>query len=165
MAEVRPPEPTPPDDQPPLADMVDQLEALEAAATNAQLTPAEHAVAVQGLRAAIEARRTALRLYERDGETYRAHGFGVDDGPPLADYLVRRDSDARFGGYIADLSQDGDTEPYGPEDLRYEAYDDRGQYLASTSSIRGALSVFAQPNRGIRWIADRPPEPELEAGA
>jgi hypothetical protein len=67
-----------------------------------------------------------------------------------------------LGGNIADLALDGGTESYGPEDLRYEAYDDGGQYMASASSIRAALSVFAQQNRRIRWISEAIPSPEIE---
>jgi hypothetical protein len=37
--------------------------------------------------------------------------------------------------------------------------------VTSTSSLLGALSIFAQPDRGIRWIRDRMPDPEIEPGA
>ena len=162
MAEATPADSTAPQDRQSLADMVERLDAVEQAFAGGQITAAEHAAAAQGLAAAIEARRATLPLYEHGGETYRAHRMSAHHRPATADYLVRRDSDARYGGYIADLSLDGGSETYGPDDLRYQAYDDRGQYIASTSSIRGALSVFAQPNRGIRWISEAVPEPEIE---
>ena len=58
-----------------------------------------------------------------------------------------------YGGFIADLAQDGGDVTFGPEDLRYEAHDDAYQYLAAACSIRGILSVFAQPNRGEAGVA------------
>ncbi len=109
----------------------------------------------------LDQRLTRLGIYEREGEIYRAHRLREDARPPSADFIVRRDSDGRYGGNIADLAQDGGEETYGPEDLRFEAYDDRGQYLAAAVSLRGILAVFAQPNRGIRWISDRLAEPEI----
>ena len=43
-------------------------------------------------------------MCERGGETCRAlQTSGPDDGPAGAGYVVRRDSDARFGGYIVIL--------------------------------------------------------------
>jgi hypothetical protein len=105
-------------------------------------------------------------VYEGDGDIYRAHRIrSPDDGPATADYIVRRDSDARYGGYIVDLAADGGTEVFGPDDLRYEAYDDCGRYVASTSSLPGALSIFVQPDRGIRWISDRVAVPPVEPGS
>jgi hypothetical protein len=105
------------------------------------------------------------RIYERDGVTYRAYQIhGPDDGPALADFIVRRDSDGRYGGYIVDLARDGGPETFGPDALRYEAYDDCARLVAPASSLPGALSVFAQPGRGFRWISDRLPDPEIEPG-
>jgi hypothetical protein len=116
----------------------------------------------------LEQRLRHVGVYEREGEIYRAHQIrGPDDGPASADFIVRRDSDGRYGGYVVDLARDGGDEVFGPEDLRYEAYDDAGRYIASTASLPGALSIFAQPAR-VRWISDRLPEhpdqPEPEAG-
>ncbi len=54
----------------------------------------------------------------------------------MADYLVRRDSDGRFGGYVVDLAKNGGPEQFGPDDHRYEAYDDRGRLI--TQSPLGA---------------------------
>jgi hypothetical protein len=99
---------------------------------------------------------TRVGIYERERETYRAHAIrGPDDGPPGADYIVRRDSDGRYGGYIADLARDGDPRSVGAGEPRYEGYDDRGQYLARAVSLRGILSVFAVPGEHVRWISDR----------
>ena len=107
-----------------------------------------------------------VRVYERDGDIFRAHQIrGPDDGPATADYLVRRGSDGRYGGYIVDLAADGGGEAFGPDDLRYEAYDDCGRYVASTSSLPGALSIFAQLGPRIRWISDRIAVPPVEPGA
>ena len=156
---------SPPVERRSLADMVGSLEAVERARAAGQLTEAEYAERSRELGHQIEARRAALPLYEREGVTYRAHRIhGPDDGPAMADYLVRRDSDQRYGGYVVDLAQDGDEKVFGPEDVRFEGYDDRGQYLAAACSMRGILSVFAQPDRGIRWISDRLPEIEAEPG-
>jgi hypothetical protein len=112
-------------------------------------------------------RRRHRGVYEREGEIYRAHQInGPDDGPAIADFIVRRNSDGRYGGDVVDLARDGGSEVFGPDELWYEAYDDAGQYIASTASLPGALSIFAQPDR-VRWISDRPPEhaTELEPGA
>jgi hypothetical protein len=104
-------------------------------------------------------------VYEREGEIYRAHQIrSPDDGPATADFIVRRDSDARYGGYIVDLAADGGDETFGPEDPRYEAYDDCGRLVTAASSLLGALSIFVQTDRGIRWISDRSVEPEIEPG-
>ena len=119
--------------------------------------------------AEVAAREARRGVYEREGETYRAHRInGPDDGPAMADYLVRRDSDGRFGGYIVDLAADGDEQRFGPDACRFEVYDDRGRLIAPTQSLLGALSIFAQPDRSVRWISDRLPahpdnfEPEVE---
>ena len=120
--------------------------------------------------AEIAAREARRGVYEANGEIYRAHRIdSPDDGPAMADYTVRRDSDGRFGGYIVDLAQDSGPAQFGPDDYRFEAYDDRGQLITPTQSLLGALSIFAQPNRQeIGWIADRRPDDsrtaELEAG-
>lgn len=46
-------------------------------------------------------------IYEARGEVGRAPRInGSDDGPALAGYIVRPDSDGRFGGYIADMAAD-----------------------------------------------------------
>ena len=93
-------------------------------------------------------------VYEKGGEVYRALQLRGHDGPAFADYIVRRDSDGRYGGYIVDLAADeGPDAGNGPEAYRFEAYDDAGRFLASAQSLRGALSLFAR--RGIRWIQDR----------
>jgi len=114
--------------------------------------------------AALAARLGRLGIFEREGEIYRAHQIrGPDDGPATADFIVRRDSDGRYGGYIVDLAADGGDEARGSEDPRYEAYDDCGRYVAPASSLRGVLSIFAQPERGIRWISDRMADWEIEA--
>jgi hypothetical protein len=59
----------------------------------------------------------------------------------------------------------GGEEVFGPDDPRYEAYDDCGRYMTSTSSLLGAVAIFAQPDGGIRWIGDRMADPEIEPGA
>jgi hypothetical protein len=116
-------------------------------------------------------RKSGMSIYEREGETYRALQInGPDDGPAGADYIVRRDSDACFGGYIVDTAKDGQAHPAdpGPDpdagDLpyRFEAYDDAGRYVASGQSLRGAVSVFSHQGR-VRWIQDR--QPDREAGS
>src|SRR6266704_3236267 len=103
-----------------------------------------------------------MSIYERGGETYRAlQVSGPDDGPAGADYVVRRDSDARFGGYIVDTARDDAGHPAGPgldadeAPHRFEAYDDAGRYLTITQSLRGAVSVFSR--QGTRWIRDASP--------
>jgi|SRR6266487_143635 len=111
-----------------------------------------------------------MSIYEREGETYRALQInGPDDGPAGADYIARRDSDARFGGYIVDTARDDADHPAGPgldadeAPHRFEAYDDAGRYITITQSLRGAVSVFS--HQGTRWIQDRQPgQQELEAG-
>ncbi|MBO0820634.1 MAG: hypothetical protein J2P26_07255 [Nocardiopsaceae bacterium] len=98
----------------------------------------------------------ASRVYERDGETYRAHRYQSRGGLALAsaDYIVRRDSDGRYGGFIADTTKDG-GQPRG-DGYRFEVYDDCGRYLARTRSFRGALMVLAMPRR-TRWISEHLP--------
>lgn len=95
-----------------------------------------------------------MGIYERGGETYRALQInGPDDGPAGADYIVRRDSDARFGGYIVDTARDDADHPADPDldaaevPHRFEAYDDRGRYITITQSLRGAASVFSHQSQ------------------
>jgi hypothetical protein len=88
-------------------------------------------------------------IYDNGYEIYRAHKInGPDDGPAMADYIVRRDSDGRYGGYITDLAEDGDPDADGD---RFEVYDDAGQYITATQSLRGAVSVLSHQAR--HWIA------------
>ena len=111
-----------------------------------------------------------MSIYESEGETYRALQInGPDGGPAGADYIVRRDCDARFGGYIVDTARDGAARPADPgldaDEVphRFEAYDDAGRYVTTTQSLRGAMSVFS--HQSTRWIQDRQPsQRELEAG-
>ncbi|MBO0817532.1 MAG: hypothetical protein J2P30_20580 [Actinobacteria bacterium] len=98
----------------------------------------------------------AGRIYERDGEVFRALGYQSRGGQALAraDYVVRRDSDARYGGFIADTTKDGGQPP--GDGYCFEVYDDCGRYLARTRSFRGALMVLAMPRR-TRWISEHLP--------
>jgi hypothetical protein len=86
-----------------------------------------------------------MSIYERGGETYRALQInGPDDGPAGADYIVRRDSDARFGGYIVDTARDDAGHPADPDldadevPHRFEAYDG-----ASARTVTGPFSPSA----------------------
>jgi hypothetical protein len=151
--------------EPSLADLTERLWQLEQQRAAGSLSDIEYRATAGQLAEAVEAARSRLGVYERDGDTYRAHQLGLDDRPAMADYLVRRDSDGRYGGYVADLALDDEGNALGPDEPRFEAYDDRGQYLASTSSLRGALSVFAQPGRDIRWISDQLTAAALEPDA
>lgn len=101
----------------------------------------------------------ASRVYERDGEVYRGQRYSPRGTQPLAsaDYIVRRDSDARYGGFIIDTARDGRQPP--DDGYRFEVYDDSGRHLARTRSFRGALMVLAMPRR-TRWIAEHLP-PDL----
>ncbi len=98
----------------------------------------------------------AGRVYERDGEVYRGHRYSPRGTQSLAsaDYIVRRDSDARYGGFITDTARDGGRPP--GDGYRFEVYDDSGRHLAGTRSFRGALMVLAMPRR-TRWIAEHLP--------
>ncbi len=96
-------------------------------------------------------------VYEARGEIYRALALRAHEGPAFADYIVRRDSDERFGGHIVDLAADEGPDAArlrnDPEAYRFEVYDDAGRFLAPAQSLRGAVSMFAR--RGVRWVPDR----------